>query len=204
MNDGLARDYLRRIEVLEKLRDTLESETIAALKGVPHIDRVTYRVKTVESFVAKATDGGIDPPYKDPLVEVEDQVGGRVIVFFRSDLQVVLECLKRNFNTIERSRYRPKRDAEFGYESDHIVCVIPPHLKPPGWESRNDLPTTFELQIRTLFMHAYAEPEHDLQYKAPRELPHDIRKELAWIAASSWGADQAYERILEWERTHHN
>jgi hypothetical protein len=26
-----------------------------------------------------------------------------------------------------------------------------------------------------------------------------IRRELAWIAASAWGADQAYERVREWD-----
>jgi ppGpp synthetase/RelA/SpoT-type nucleotidyltranferase len=59
------------------------------------------------------------------------------------------------------------------------------------------MPSTFELQIRTLFMHAWAEPQHDMGYKAAQELTREIRRELAWIAASAWGADQAYDRVFQ-------
>lgn len=121
-----------------------------------------------------------------------------MIVFFLGDLVTVHERLAGSYSTIERSQRRPERDVEFGYESDHLVCVIPPHLKPSGWAKRHDMPSTFELQIRTLLMHAYAEPQHDIGYKAPRDLSHQIRRELAWIAASAWGADQAYERVRKW------
>ena len=49
--------------------------------------------------------------------------------------------------------------------------------------------------IKGKFEHAYAEPQHDLAYK-PEKPPSDmIRRELAWVAASSWGADQAIERV---------
>jgi putative GTP pyrophosphokinase len=48
------------------------------------------------------------------------------------------------------------------------------------------------MQVRTLFMHAWAEPQHDLGYKPGEHMVIDRnqRRRLAWIAASSWGADQ--------------
>jgi putative GTP pyrophosphokinase len=198
MREDLRSRYSDRLSLLEELRSTLEEETKEALAALPHIDRVTFRVKGGDSFVAKAADPKNDPPYQDPLAEIEDQVAGRVIVFFLGDLVTVHERLAGSYSTIERSQRRPERDVEFGYESDHLVCVIPPHLKPSGWAKRHDMPSTFELQIRTLLMHAYAEPQHDIGYKAPRDLSHQIRRELAWIAASAWGADQAYERVRKW------
>lgn len=151
-----------------------------------------------QSFVVKASDPANDPPYSHPLLEVEDQIGGRVIVFFLRDMTAVQERLAETFSTVERSRRQPARDEEFGYESEHMVCIIPPHVKPIGWAERDDMPNTFELQIRTIFMHAYAEPQHDLSYKNSTELPPEVRKELAWIAASAWGADRAYDRVREW------
>jgi ppGpp synthetase/RelA/SpoT-type nucleotidyltranferase len=54
------------------------------------------------------------------------------------------------------------------------------------------MPTTFEMQVRTLFMHAYAEPPHDWGYKSGGELTRDVERQLAWIAASAWGADRMY------------
>lgn len=49
--------------------------------------------------------------------------------------------------------------------------------------------------MRTLFQHAYAEPQHDAGYKDRESLSRDQRRELAWVAASAWGADQAYSRL---------
>jgi len=46
-------------------------------------------------------------------------------------------------------------------------------------------------------MHAYAEPQHDFAYKRSDELPFETRRELAWIAAMTWGADKAYQRVYE-------
>ena len=166
--------------------------------SLPHVDRVAFRVKEAESFAEKALDPANKPPYAAPLREVEDQIAGRIIAFCRSDLDPIRARLKQTFNEIEWSRRRPQRDAEFGYESDHMICTIPPQARPEGWNGRDDLPGTFEIQLRTIFMHAYAEPQHDIGYKTASELPSEIRRELAWIAASAWGADQAYERIMVW------
>jgi putative GTP pyrophosphokinase len=196
--DDLARIYSSRLPLLEAAKAALERETADALADAEHIDRVSFRVKSITSFVAKASDPANDPPYSLPLLEVEDQIAGRVIVFFLRDMSSVQERLAQTFSTVEWSRRQPARDEEFGYESDHMICIIPPHLKPVGWVERDDMPNTFELQIRTIFMHAYAEPQHDMAYKSPGDLPGMVRKELAWIAASAWGADRAYERVREW------
>lgn len=198
MDNALLARYEARQSLLDRLRDSLESETKAALNGVEHVDRVSFRVKTGKSFVEKAADPGTTPPYREPLLEIEDQVAGRVIVFFLDDIRIVLDRLRGTFNAVERTHKRPKKDEEFGYESAHLICNIPPHMRPDGWAERDDLPGTFELQVRTIFMHAYAEPQHNIGYKASSELPSQIRKELAWIAASAWGADQAYERVRSW------
>lgn len=187
--------YQERIHLLKELAGKLERELTDALRDIPHIDRISFRTKGKKSFAKKAQDPSNNPGYSDPLVEVEDQVAGRILVHFLSDLAVVRDTIEGSLNTIEKIERRPQRDAEFGYESDHLVCTIPLHLKPDGWEQRADLPETFELQIRTLFMHAYAEPQHDMAYKGPDDLPREVRRELAWVAASAWGADRAFARI---------
>lgn len=42
-------------------------------------------------------------------------------------------------------------------------------------------------------MHAYAEPQHNLGYKRMKTIPSEINRQLAWVAATSWGADKAYQ-----------
>jgi putative GTP pyrophosphokinase len=189
----LAVAYDERLPFLLTLRDNLQAKAEQALDRVPHIDRISFRVKDAGSFARKCLPEDRRTAYEHPLVEVEDQVGGRVLVFFPHDLGVVERRLKDWFRgTVEESRRRPANAAEFGYESDHYVMVIDEHLKPLGWKERSDLPVTFELQIRTLFMHAWAEPQHDLGYKGTEQSEDQTRLQ-AWVAASAWGADRAFE-----------
>jgi ppGpp synthetase/RelA/SpoT-type nucleotidyltranferase len=91
--------------------------------------------------------------------------------------------------------HHPERDAEFRYETYHEIFIIPEHEKPDGSARYYDMPTTFELQIRTLFMHAYSEPQHEFGYKDAASLPSFARRRLAWIAASAWGADAEFEEL---------
>lgn len=179
--------YAARKPLLELLRVELLNGAEDALRGVPHVDRVQFRVKDVGPFAEKAKR------YEHPLSEIEDQVSGRVIVFFLSDIDRVVEAVGTRWTAVENAFHRPMADAEFGYESHHEIFVIPEHLLPEGWSQAKEMPTTFELQIRTLFMHAYAEPQHEFGYKAASDLPAPVRRQLAWIAASAWGADKAYE-----------
>jgi ppGpp synthetase/RelA/SpoT-type nucleotidyltranferase len=51
-------------------------------------------------------------------------------------------------------------------------------------------PPWFELQIKTLFQHAWAESGHDLGCKSPTELTRDQQRMLAFTAAQAWGADK--------------
>jgi putative GTP pyrophosphokinase len=198
MRDEIISKYKEREHLLDQLSEALSIEMRDALAGLEHIDRVSFRVKSPISFANKVLDPLNDPPYENPYVEIEDQVAGRIIVFFVGDIEPIMDRLKGTFTTVERSHRRPAKDVEFGYESHHLICLIPPHLLPQGWADRDDLPNTFELQVRTIFMHAYAEPQHDIAYKSSQELPGDVRRELAWIAASSWGADRAYQRVWQW------
>ncbi len=195
MLDELRAAYQERLPLLQELAVNLEHETRRQFNGIPHIDRISFRAKGVESFLDKVLKRHVDPPYEEPLIEVEDQVGGRILVFFVSDVDTAREQAERLFTPVEAVLRRPESYNVFDYESFHAVYGIAPPIKPAGWDERDDLPRTFELQIRTLFQHAYAEPQHDLAYKPDTPPSGDIRRELAWIAASSWGADQALERV---------
>lgn len=195
MRNELEARYEERRPLLAALAANLERELRRQVDGVPRIDRVSFRAKGTASFLDKVHERRVEPPYEDPLIEVEDQVAGRVLVFFISDVEPTRAQAERMFTPVEAIQRRPANYNVFDYESFHAIYSVPPPMKPPGWDDRDDLPRTFELQIRTLFQHAYAEPQHDLAYKPETPPSDDIRRELAWVAASSWGADQALERV---------
>jgi ppGpp synthetase/RelA/SpoT-type nucleotidyltranferase len=193
-----------------ELAKRLEGRLLDALEDTPHVDRVSFRAKTTDSFCNKCIGDddellrespGSDPVYQSPLEEVEDQVAGRILVLYRDDLEVVEGLVRAWFAAaVEVTRKRPTTTSSFGYESNHYIFVIDEHMKPDGWDAAGLMPTTFELQIRTLFMHAYAEPQHDIGYKSEAEPDEEIDRQFAWIAASAWGADRTmndlYRRIV--------
>lgn len=195
-----------RRNLLVELADKLDARMREALEGLPHVDRISFRPKSTDSFVAKVLDSAGRPvrapdgvqKYVEPLEEVEDQVAGRILVFFRRDIAVVEAQLREWFRaSVEYRRRAPASAAAFGYESDHFIFVIDEHMKPAGWDGAGPMPLTFELQVRTLFMHAYAEPQHDLGYKPGQPLDSDTEREFAWIAASAWGADKVMNELYE-------
>jgi putative GTP pyrophosphokinase len=188
--------YEDRRELLTTLCSELQTETSELLTDLPHIDRISFRVKAADRFLTKVKERPAEVAYADPLREVEDQVAGRVLVLFRTDLDIVMKAIADEFTSVEL-RHKAPPATEFGYESDHSIFKIPPHVLPTEWKNDSTTPVTFELQVRTLFQHAWAEPQHDLGYKGATGLSEESERELAWAAASAWGADQALQRVAD-------
>jgi putative GTP pyrophosphokinase len=194
---ALGASYETRLELLRALATRLEAQTVAVFTETPHIDRISFRAKTRLSFVRKVEKAErLARPYSSPLTDIEDQVAGRILVYFDDDVEPTVAKVKEVFAIpLESGQREPAVDAEFGYESYHEIYRIPRWAFPDGWTDREDLPSAFELQVRTLFQHAYAEPQHDVAYKPSTELTREEKRELAWIAASAWGADLALVRV---------
>jgi putative GTP pyrophosphokinase len=194
----LRKEYEGREPQLVELALRLERECTKVLETLPHVDRVSFRAKKLSSFLKKA-EGLLDdgrPKYNQPLADIEDQVAGRILVFFRRDITGCVEALRKRFNSIELKDKTPVDRRAFAYESTHLVCTIPPDMKPAEWSNKPYAPTTFEMQVRTLFMHAWAEPEHDISYKAKHQINEDLQRLIAWAGASAWGGDAIFEQVL--------
>lgn len=193
-------NYRPRLTLLEALAIRLDQHSRETLSDVARIDRISFRAKAPLSFgrksLAKEKVTGI-PKYAQPLEDIEDQVAGRILVFFRRDINIVVERLRATFNRVEQTRKAPATHDAFAYESEHLVFIIPPQVLPPGWSELAAPPTTFEMQVRTLFMHAWAEPEHDISYKATVPLTDDEKRKIAWAASNAWGGDAIFEQVLD-------
>jgi ppGpp synthetase/RelA/SpoT-type nucleotidyltranferase len=195
----IAQEYRRRHPLLRELASRLEGFAKGLLVGIEHIDRIYFRAKDVESFAKKSmsVEASGERRYAFPHEDIEDQVAGRVLVFFRRDIAVVANTLRERFNPAEQIRKAPSEHDAFAYESEHLVFIIPPDAFPTGWDRLEGPPTTFELQVRTLFMHAWAEPEHDISYKAKIPLTNEEKRKLAWAASNAWGGDAIFEQVLD-------
>lgn len=164
------------------------------------IDRICARAKSVDSFVAKSqklNSTGDSQKYLDPFNSIQDQIGVRIIVLYKSDVDRVSQLMQSLLSSIEEVRKIPKEYDQFGYEGKHFIMAIPNDVK---YKINNyiatGLPPFFELQIKTVFQHAWGEANHDLFYKSGKELCQETKRKIAFTAAQSWGADQIFDEII--------
>lgn len=175
------------VETAARLADHLKS----CLDDVQRVDAVVARAKSPSRFVAKAlkeVDGV--RKYENPLSQIQDQIGARITVLYLDDVQAVKIAISDYFHAIEWQNKKPESDNEFGYFGEHYILAIPDDVIAQGHESL--VPKFFELQIKTLFQHAWSEAHHDIGYKAPRELSSLEKRQMAFSAAQAWGADQIF------------
>lgn len=191
-----------RDRYLKTIAEELEAHISALLSeaNIPRVDRIAARAKDVDSFVRKAekTEKDGSKKYLNPFLEIQDQIGARITVFYQSDVDTVTDLLvSKYFSAIEHDDKIPDTDWEFGYFGRHFILTIPSDVLPEGYEQVADLPQFFELQIKTLFQHAWSEANHDLGYKAKDgDEPKQMRRRLGFASAQAWGADQIFEELF--------
>ena len=190
---GLYEDRYERIlvPIAARLRDLLADY----VSDCPRIDRVTTRAKSIDRFVAKALKQvGATPKYSDPLNQIQDQIGARIVTFYLSDVPTVEQAVERYFRPIEARNVEPDTEKEFGYVGKHYILFLPEDVV--GDDEVPEAPKFFELQIKTLFQHAWSEAEHDLAYKPSSSLSKDQKRFIAFTAAQAWGADRIFDQLF--------
>ena len=186
--------YRQRRPVYERLGENVR-RTLEERLGDEEIQifRVESRAKKVGSFLEKATT----KQYRDPRREVKDLCGVRVIAFIEADLSRIAEAISRLFKVIEE----PDKQGELGtrrvgYRSVHLVCELGPDRLDLE-ENRPYEGLAFEVQVRTLLQHAWAEIEHDRNYKFYGELPKEIERRLFVVAGVLELVDREFSEIAE-------
>jgi putative GTP pyrophosphokinase len=153
------------------------------------IHAIESRVKTQDSIIKKCTLNAITKPFDD-LVDI---VGLRIICLFRSDLEIISEIIQNEFN-IHSIDDKVMADVEsFGYMSVHYVVSLKDSLSGPRYEKIKGI--KFEIQVRTLAMHAWAAISHYLAYKGEWDVPDNLKKSLNALSGLFYLADGEFERF---------
>lgn len=194
----LADEYQKRLkEVLEPLAQKLNNHIHDCFKGEPRIDRISSRAKSQERFLAKAaakTEGRAK--YSEPLRQIQDQIGSRIIVFYLTDVERICGLVEKYFRQIEAKNMVPESEWQFGYFGRHYVLLIPSDVVGSSFD-KTTTPEFFELQIKTLFQHAWSEANHDVGYKPELgPLISDETRKLAFTSAEAWGADLIFDQLF--------
>ncbi len=199
MSSSLLRDYeLRYRDILVPAAKSLEALICNHLQSATHVDRISARAKIPQHFIEKASRLNSDgsPKYSDPLAQIQDQIGARVVVFYNGDVAPTGGVLMKYFRRIEERVLVPDSEWKFGYFGKHYILALPGDVVPKTMDPAI-APRFFELQIKTLFQHAWSEANHDLGYKPPAALNDDQTRRLAFTAAEAWGADRVFQELFE-------
>jgi predicted RNase H-like nuclease/ppGpp synthetase/RelA/SpoT-type nucleotidyltranferase len=162
---------------------------------------VTGRAKSVASFAAKA-DRSVDgqPLYSNPLEEITDQVGVRVITYLHSDVTAVADLLGDQLRILDDRDMGQEtaREGRFGYASRHLlVAADAGRGAPAAYESLRE--QRAQVQVRTVLQHAWAEFEHAIRYKGtiPEEHAPDLDRRFTLAAGLLELADREFSMIRD-------
>nr|WP_281396980.1 RelA/SpoT domain-containing protein [Shinella fusca] len=183
---------------MQPIASSLEALLKDLLEGHARIDRISTRPKSVDRFMAKANSKiGGNPKYVDPLHQIQDQIGARIITFYKEDVSRLSAIVQKYFHSIESKDLLPEKVWEFGYFGNHHILMLPQDVIDTSFD-RGLVPDFFELQIKTLFQHAWSEANHDLGYKpANQSLDDDELRQLAFTSAQAWGADRIFNELFQ-------
>ncbi len=170
------------------------STTLSSLLKAKKIDflAVSHRTKTLESVIEKMGR----KEYSD-LADLTDISGVRVIAYIESDLSRISSIVREAFQVHSDKSVDKSEELssdKFGYRSVHYICEL--------GATRTALPELapykglqFEIQLRTVLQHAWAEIEHDRSYKFSGDLPSPIRRRLNLLAGVLELADREFASL---------
>jgi putative GTP pyrophosphokinase len=135
--------------------------------------------------------------YKKPQEELTDLTGIRVVTFLENQVIQVGKAIRRLFevddkNSLDRASILGQD--KIGYRSTHFVCSLGRKRESlPEYEGLGEL--KFEIQVRTVLQHAWAELAHDRSFKFGPGLPAHIERKLNLYSGMLEVVDAGFETI---------
>ena len=191
----LLEQYKGLLPVYEKMAEIipLKLKEFFAEAGII-VASVEHRVKEESSLAGKLRKKG--GKYSS-IHDITDIVGIRVITFYIDDVDKVASVLERLFeidweNSIDKRKLH--EIDSFGYLSLHYICRIPESsFSDPTHPELNRI--RFEVQMRTVLQHAWANLNHDTGYKSGVEIPRVYMRDMSRLAGMLELVDDEFSRI---------
>jgi len=184
-------EYKECHPIYSALGSKVEHTVKRLCKNIP-IHQITSRVKTKTSLAQKI----IKKDKYRSLDDITDILGLRIITYFEDDISKIEEILNREF-TVDWSNSVDKGNIEidkFGYRSIHFILQISEH-KAKTIEYADYKNIRFEIQIRSILQHSWAEIEHDLGYKSFTDIPQKAQRTFYRVAALLEQADIEFTKL---------
>jgi len=200
---GLSRKAQNFLRAYAGERDKFESAAGLASRIVEDIARgtgslvhvVSGRAKTTESLRGKFRR----KRYKHPARETTDLIGVRVITYCSDEVDAIVTQLRQQLH-VDATESVDKRLGlglqAFGYRSVHLIARLRPG--PAFTESHEFLQSHwFEVQVRSILEHAWAEIEHEVVYKSGVTQPKATLRRFASLAGTIELLDNEFLALRE-------
>jgi putative GTP pyrophosphokinase len=187
--DSYRKEYDQRYDKYQRLKDEIQY----ILKRELEAQQIPYhslegRIKTFDSFIDKARRQEQDKPFET----IYDICGVRIICLFLSDIERIGRIIESNFVIHKKDdKISNKPEEAFGYLSIHYVGSLSDSCSGPRYNDLKGL--NFEIQLRTIAMHAWSTISHYLDYKSPHAIPSHLRKDFNALSALFYVADSHFE-----------
>ena len=181
---AILEEYRQQRPVFEKMQETIPAQVRTLLEETGIIvASVESRIKEEQSLAGKLALKGAK---YDSLADITDIFGMRIITFYTDDVDKVASAVDRLFevdwdNSVDKRKLHEVDS--FGYLSLHYICRTP------------EFPYRFEVQMRTILQHAWANMNHDTGYKSGVEVPVEYRRNMNRLAGMLELVDEQFSRI---------
>ena len=181
---AILEEYRAAKPVLEQMQAKIPARVRALLDeaGIV-VASIESRIKDERSLAGKLELKGMK--YAS-LGDITDVFGMRIITFYTDDVDKVASAVDRLFDVDWENSVDKRKLLEvdsFGYLSLHYIC------------KDSEFPYRFEVQMRTILQHAWANMNHDTGYKSGVEVPVEYRRNMNRLAGMLELVDEQFSRI---------
>ncbi len=164
--DNLLSEYKHKRPDYEEFRIVILNTLESLLQENGYKYQISSRTKNIERLKEKIIRKDKNGKKYNSLEDIEDLVGVRVIFYTEKDKERFVNKIKEELTGYTKTETREKED---GYNAIHIIASFGhKRLKLSEYKRYRDLKC--EIQITSIFHHAWAEIEHDLIYKDIHDL----------------------------------
>ncbi len=188
-NINLFRNFNKELDTL--IKRLLEAKNIKYHLISPRPDDGIKKRKSLENKLSSP-----EKNYSN-IHDIKDICALRIITYFDDDVDKVAKVIENEFkidldNSIDKRRGHNTNS--FGYLSLHYVCFLSDkRSKLTEYKEYKLIP--FEIQIRSILQHSWAEIEHDLGYKNKKNLSPRLERTFSRIASLLESADNEFTTI---------
>lgn len=195
--------FLSRMETLIKILIEQEKIKISSISSrIKEKESLSNKLDIKQKYISdelnnKQENLDLNKFKYNDLSDFTDICGIRICTFYSDDVDKIADIIEKEF-TVDRENTIDKRATmeydKFGYLSLHYIVSLP-ETRLTFTENILFENLKFEIQIRSVLQHTWAEIEHDLGYKSAEGLPKPIKRDFSRLAGLLELADKEFLSI---------